>query len=100
MRHTNGFYFGDLIRKETGKTAQEHIKLHTLEAIKRELADSSKTITYVAYDLGFQYPQHLSRFFKKEMGISPAEYRQQSIASRVSPAEYRQQQLSRDIAQA
>lgn len=70
-------YFGDLIRKETGKTAQEHIKLHTLDAIKRELANPEKTITDVAYDLGFQYPQHLSRFFKKEMGMSPAEFRQQ-----------------------
>ncbi len=69
-------YFGDLIRKETGKTAQEHIKLHTLDAIKRELSNSDKTITDVAYELGFQYPQHLSRFFKKETGISPAEYRQ------------------------
>ncbi len=70
-------YFGDLIRKETGKTAQEHIKLHTLDTIKRELANPEKTITDVAYDLGFQYPQHLSRFFKKEMGMSPAEFRQQ-----------------------
>ena len=68
-------YFGDLIRKETGKTAQEHIKLHTLDAIKHRLADPQKSITDVAYDLGFQYPQHLSRFFKKETGMSPQEYR-------------------------
>ena len=67
--------FGDLIRKETGKTAQEYIKFYTLNAMKRELADSQKTITDVANDLGFQYPQHLSRFFKKETGMSPQEYR-------------------------
>ena len=71
-------YFGDLIKKETGKTAQEHIKLHTLDAIKRELADSSKSIGEVAYSLGFQYQQHLSRFFKKETGMTPVEYRLKS----------------------
>ncbi|MBR1552052.1 MAG: AraC family transcriptional regulator [Muribaculaceae bacterium] len=70
-------YFGDLIRKETGKTAQEHIKLKTIDAAKNLLADPQKSITDVAYDLGFQYPQHLSRFFKKETGLTPAKYRQQ-----------------------
>ena len=68
-------YFGDLIKKETGKTAQEHIKLRTLNAVKEQLANLEKSITQISYELGFQYPQHLSRFFKKETGMTPAEYR-------------------------
>ena len=68
-------YFGDLIKKETGKTAQEHIKLRTLNAVKERLADLEKSITQISYELGFQYPQYLSRFFKKETGMTPAEYR-------------------------
>ena len=68
-------YFGDLIKKETGRSAQEHIKLKTLDIVKERLADQSKSISEVSYELGFQYPQHLSRFFKKEAGMTPAEYR-------------------------
>ncbi|MBQ7421985.1 MAG: AraC family transcriptional regulator [Prevotella sp.] len=70
-------YFGDLIKKETGKTAQEHIKNRLLDAVKERLSDTAKSITEVSYELGFQYPQHLSRFFKKEVGITPAEFRHQ-----------------------
>ena len=69
-------YFGDLIKKETGRSAQEHIKQHTMEVLKERLADKTKTITDISYELGFQYPQHMSRFFKRESGMTPAEYRQ------------------------
>lgn len=72
-------YFGDLIKKETGHSAQEHIKLRTLEVVKEHLADTSKTITDISYELGFQYPQHMSRFFKRGSGMTPAEYRQKII---------------------
>ena len=58
-----------------GQTAQEYIKLHTLNAIKERLADLGKSVTQISYELGFQYPQHLSRFFKKETGMTPAEFR-------------------------
>lgn len=73
-------YFGDLIKKETGQTAIEYIHKHVIDATKDLLADTSKTITDVSYQIGFQYPQHMSRLFKKETGMTPAQYRSQITA--------------------
>jgi AraC family transcriptional regulator, transcriptional activator of pobA len=68
-------YFGDLMKKETGKSAQEHIQLKLIELAKERIFDQSKTISEIAYDLGFKYPQHFTRMFKKNTGFSPNEYR-------------------------
>ncbi len=68
-------YFGDLIKKETGKTAQEYIQNKTIGLAKIMLLSDDKTVSEVAYDLGFQYPQHFTRLFKNYMGISPVEFR-------------------------
>lgn len=68
-------YFGDLIRKETGKSAQEYIQAKIIDAAKDKLFNSDKTINEIAYELGFKYPQHFSRMFKKAAGTSPSEYR-------------------------
>lgn len=68
-------YFGDLVRKETGKTAQEYIHLKLMDLAKEKIFDETKTISEIAYELGFTYPQHFSRMFKKETGFSPNEYR-------------------------
>lgn len=73
-------YFGDLIKKETGMTAQEYIRKHIIEATKEALADPAKSISEVSYQIGFQYPQHLSRMFKLETGMTPAQYRHQLTA--------------------
>ena len=68
-------YFGDLIKKETGKSAQESIQLFVIEKAKERLYDENKTVSEVAYELGFKYPHHLSRLFKKVVGMTPNEYR-------------------------
>lgn len=68
-------YFGDLIRKETGRSAQEYIQAKIIDVAKDKLFDSDKTINEIAYELGFKYPQHFSRMFKKSAGFSPSEYR-------------------------
>lgn len=68
-------YFGDLIRKETGKSAQEYIQAKIIDAAKDKLLESDKTINEIAYELGFKYPQHFSRMFKKAAGTSPSDYR-------------------------
>lgn len=68
-------YFGDLIRKETGKSAQEYIQAKIIDVAKDKLFNSDKTINEIAYELGFKYPQHFSRKFKKAAGTSPSEYR-------------------------
>lgn len=68
-------YFGDLIKKETGRTAQEHIQSRIIDSAKDRLLIPGKTISQISYELGFQYPQHFSRLFKKAVGITPIEYR-------------------------
>ena len=68
-------YYGDLIKKETGKSAQEYIQLKLIDIAKEKIFDTSKTISEVAYELGFKYPSHFTRFFKQQMGSAPSEYR-------------------------
>lgn len=72
--HLSSNYFG-LIKKETGRTAQEHIQFKLMSVAKDRLPDTSKTVSQIAYELGFQYPQHFSRLFKKTVGCTPNEYR-------------------------
>jgi AraC family transcriptional regulator, transcriptional activator of pobA len=73
--HLSVNYFGDLIKKETGKSAQEHIQLKIMDIAKEKIFDRSKTLTEIAYELGFKHPQHFSRMFKNETGYTPNEYR-------------------------
>lgn len=68
-------YLGDLLKKETGKSAQEHIHLKMIDVAKEKIFDSEKSISEIAYELGFKHPQHFTRMFKKSVGISPSEYR-------------------------
>ncbi len=68
-------YFGDLIKKETGKTAQEYIQNKIIDVAKERVFDADKSISQIAYDLGFKYPQHLTRLFKQRVGYTPNEYR-------------------------
>jgi len=68
-------YLGDLLKRETGKSAQEHIQLKLIEAAKEKIFDTGKSISEIAYELGFKYPQHFTRMFKKETGYTPNEYR-------------------------
>lgn len=74
--HLSPNYFGDLIKKETGNSPQEHIQLKLINTAKERIFDSSKSISEIAYELGFKYPQHFTRLFKKVVGCSPNEYRQ------------------------
>ena len=73
--HLSANYFGDLIKKETGTSAQEYILVKTMAVAKELLADPSKSICDVAYALGYQYPQYFSKAFKRVIGCSPNEYR-------------------------
>ena len=68
-------YFSDLLKSETGKNTQEHIHYHLLEKAKTLLVSSDKSINEIAYELGFEYPQSFSKFFKKKVGVSPTIFR-------------------------
>jgi len=73
--HLSASYFGDLIKKETGKTAQDYIQSKLIDVAKERIFDQSKSVSQVAYELGFKYPQHFIRLFKQRVGQSPNEYR-------------------------
>lgn len=70
-------YFGDMVKKETGKTPQEHIQEKIIELAKEQIINTEDTVSQISYSLGFQYPQHLCRLFKKRVGCTPNEYRLQ-----------------------
>lgn len=71
-------YFGDMIKKETGRTPQEHIQEKVIELAKEHITETDETVSQIAYTLGFQYPQHLCRLFKRRVGCTPNEYRLQN----------------------
>jgi len=68
-------YLSDLLRKETGKGAQEHIHTFIIDKAKNILLNSNKSISEIAYKLGFEYPQYFSKIFKKRTKMSPSEFR-------------------------
>ena len=73
--HLSANYFGDLIKKETGKTAQDYVQDKIIDIAKGKIFNASKSISEIAYELGFKYPQHFSRLFKNRVGYTPNEYR-------------------------
>jgi AraC-like DNA-binding protein len=68
-------YFGDLIKKETGRSANDYIHLKLMEVAKVKVFDTEKSVSEIAYELGFKYPQHFTRVFKQHTGVTPLKYR-------------------------
>lgn len=73
--HLSPKYFGDVIKKETGKSAQEYIQSRVIDVAKERIFDLDKSLSQIAYELGFKYPQHFTRLFKQKVGVAPNEYR-------------------------
>jgi len=73
--HLSANYFGDLVKKDTGQSAQDYIQSKLIDVAKEKVFEMNKTISEVAYELGFKYPQHFTRLFKQRVGVSPNEYR-------------------------
>lgn len=73
--HLSANYFGDLVKKETGKSAQEYIQGKLIDIAKEKIFDLNKSVSEIANELGFKYPQHFTRLFKQKTGVTPNEYR-------------------------
>lgn len=71
-------YFSDLVRKETGMSPKDIITRHVISHAKQLLIKNSDDVAQIAYSLGFEYPAHFSRLFKRGVGITPTEFRQKS----------------------
>ena len=72
-------YLSDLLKQETGKTALEHIHISLVTEAKNLLLSTDNTVAETAYQLGFENPPYFSRLFKKEVGLTPTEYREQFL---------------------
>lgn len=66
-------YFSDVIKRLTGENAGHYIREFVVQQAKAKIA-GGKTVAEAAYELGFEYPQHLTRMFKSHTGISPTQY--------------------------
>ena len=76
--HMSANYLSDLLKKETGQGAKDHINKVLVEKAKNALLNSSDPVSQIAYGLGFEHPQSLTRLFKSKTGITPNEYRNQN----------------------
>lgn len=72
-------YLSDLLKKETGKTAQEYIKLQVLELARKLLLTTKEPIYCIADKLGFEQPSSFTKFFKVQTGVSPVDFRNRHI---------------------
>jgi AraC-like DNA-binding protein len=71
-------YLSDLLKKETGESAKGHINRMIVEKAKSSLLNPSLSVSEIAYSLGFEHPQSLTRLFKAKTGLTPIEYRNQN----------------------
>jgi len=76
--HLSPNYFSDLLKKDTGLNAKDHINNFIIDKAKNLLIGSTDSISGVAYELGFNYPHYFARFFKNKTGMTPQEYRSQN----------------------
>lgn len=75
--HLSPSYLSDVLTKETGKSAKDHINDFLVDKAKHLLLSSNDSISGIAYSLGFNYPHYFSRMFKQKTGKTPQDYRQQ-----------------------
>ena len=73
--HLSGNYLSDLLKKETGYSAKDHINNFIIDKAKTLLLAESNSVSEIAYKLGFNYPHYFSRLFKSKTGMTPQEYR-------------------------
>jgi YesN/AraC family two-component response regulator len=71
-------YLSDLLKSETGRSAKDHINDYVIEKAKTLLLSNDQNISQISYSLGYENPQGLNKLFKKQVGLSPKEYRKTS----------------------
>jgi AraC-like DNA-binding protein len=74
--HVSSSYLSDMLRSLTGQNTQQHIHEKLIEKAKEVLTTTNLTVSEIAYQLGFEYPQSFSKLFKSKTNLTPMEYRQ------------------------
>jgi AraC family transcriptional activator of pobA len=69
-------YLSDMLRNHTGLNTQQHIHHHLIEKAKELLATTNLSISEIAYQFGFEYPQSFNKLFKNKTNVTPLKYRQ------------------------
>jgi AraC family transcriptional activator of pobA len=77
--NTSSRYLSDLLKQETGKTALDHIHIFLIDEAKNLLMSTNNTVAQTGYQLGFENPPYFSRLFKKEVGVTPIEYKERFL---------------------
>ncbi|GAA4211400.1 AraC family transcriptional regulator [Pedobacter jeongneungensis] len=72
-------YLSDVLKQESGKTALEHIHIYLISEAKNRLIGENKSVSEIAYALGFENLSYFSRLFKKEVGVSPNVFKKQLL---------------------
>jgi AraC family transcriptional activator of pobA len=78
-------YLSDILKQESGKTALEHIHIYLISEAKNLLIGADRSVSEIAYALGFENLSYFSRLFKKEVGISPNRFKKQFLGSSFYP---------------
>lgn len=77
--HLSSRYLSDLLKQESGKTALELIHIYLISEAKNLLQTADQSVAEIAYTLGFENMSYFSRLFKKEVGLSPVQFKKQSL---------------------
>jgi AraC-like DNA-binding protein len=68
-------HLNDTVRSVTGKSAGQLIKNHLIKRATMCLKYSAKSISEIAYSLGYDDPSYFARFYKRQTGRSPSDFR-------------------------
>jgi len=79
--HLTPNYLGDIIKHHTNKTASEAIHDLIIREAKKLIMEERFNITQIAYELGFEYPNNFSKFFKNQTELTPSEFKKGSESS-------------------
>lgn len=69
-------YLNDMLKSHTGLTSQQHIQNHLIELAKQMLSTSTRSVSEIAYLLGFEHSQSFNKFFKNKVNLTPTEFKQ------------------------
>ncbi|MEJ7664737.1 MAG: helix-turn-helix domain-containing protein [Hymenobacter sp.] len=75
LLHISAGHLSEVVKAQSGKPAIKHLHERLVLEAKRLLLYTPLALKEIAFDLGFSEASYFNRFFKRETGVTPAEYR-------------------------